>query len=257
MNKVIAISKSTMRELIRGQILLSVLFFGAILVVVSAFFGSVTIGDQVRVIKDFGLFAVSIFCAAFAVIAGATLLNKELSRKTIYNILAKPVERYQFLLGKYIGMTATVGIIILLMITGLTAFAALFETKADLLLMQAGYFILLELVIVCAAAIFFSSVVVTPILSGMFTFGLFLAGRSSEHLLYFINSETATEPMKSGIKILYILLPHLDKLNISNEVVFGHAASIEALLWGSAYSLSYAICMLILANLIFKYREFN
>jgi ABC-type transport system involved in multi-copper enzyme maturation permease subunit len=257
MRKVLAIALTTFRESIRSKILYSVLFFAAAMVLVSAMFGTVTIGDQVRVIKDFGLMSVSLFPVAFAVIAGTALLSKELAKKTIYNILAKPVERWQFVWGKYLGMLATTAAMTLAMGAGLIMFVAIFETRIDVPMLQGFLFSIFELIIVCAAAIFFSSIVVTPLLSGLFTFGVFLAGRSAEYLLFFIKERGLSGPLASLMKALYAVLPHLDRLNLSDRLVYGETASAEYTALCGVYALGYAAVLLIVAGIIFNRREFN
>ncbi|MCC6953509.1 MAG: ABC transporter permease subunit, partial [Deltaproteobacteria bacterium] len=94
-----AIALNTFREAIRNKVLYSGFLFVALLIAGSALFGSVSVGSQIKVIKDFGLFSLSIFGAIVAVAIGVNLLNKELKQKTIYNILSKPVERWQFIVG--------------------------------------------------------------------------------------------------------------------------------------------------------------
>lgn len=251
------IACNTLRESIRSKILYSLLFFAALILIVSAFFGTVTIGDQIKVIKDFGLFCASIFSVAFAVISGAALLHKELSRKTVYNILAKPVGRGEFLVGKYLGLFGTTAVLVTLMSAGLFVFVYLFEGSFDLLIWQAAYYMLLELVIVCAAAIFFSSVVVTPMLSGLFSFGIFLAGRSTDYLLYFVNGSATPTAATKVLTLLYWILPHLNLLNVSDQIVFGNALDGEHMIWSTAYALAYATALLMLATFIFRRREFN
>ena len=86
LDKVMNIALNTVRETIRSKILYSLFFFLILLLAVSAFFGTVTIGDQEKVIKDFGLFALSLFSVLYAVISGSLLLAKELQRKTLYNL---------------------------------------------------------------------------------------------------------------------------------------------------------------------------
>jgi len=257
MESVFLIALNTFRESVRSKILYSVLFFAALLIVVSAFFGSVTIGDQVRVIKDFGLFSISLFSVLYAVISGAALLYKELSRKTIYNILAKSVKRWEFVLGKYLGMLITVAVLISLMTLGFLVFLYFFEARFDWLILQASFQIFLELSIVCAFAIFFSCIVVTPLLSGVFTLGVFLAGRSTDYLLFFVKNGTSREPLTSILKGLYVVLPHLDKINISDLVVYDKALELNAVVFSIFYAASYIGCLMILAALIFKKREFN
>ncbi|RMG43059.1 MAG: hypothetical protein D6719_04580 [Candidatus Dadabacteria bacterium] len=255
--RIIAIAINTYRESIRSKILYSIIFFAALLLVVATFFGTVTIGDQIKVIKDFGLFSISIFSVAYAVIAGAALLHKELSRKTVFNILAKPVYRWEFLAGKYFGMLLTVAVMLVFMGAGLLLFAGLFQGNADILMLQAYYYIFCELVIICAAAIFFSSIVVTPMLSGLFTFGLFLAGRAITSLLYFVKDGSVTGLLALILKALKYTLPNLEKFNVSNQIVYGHSLSASHMFWSGLYAAGYAAVLLILATVIFGRREFN
>jgi ABC-type transport system involved in multi-copper enzyme maturation permease subunit len=112
-------------------------------------------------------------------------------------------------------------------------------------------------VIVCACSIFFSAIVVTPMLSGAFSFGLFLAGRSSEYLLYFVSSGGITGIGAKLLRLAYHLLPHLDTLDISNQIVYGRAVGLDFMAWSLAYSAGYAGVLIILAGFIFKRREFN
>ena len=257
MEQILAIAQATFRESIRSKVLYSLLFCAFALVAAATIFGAVTIGDQVKVIKDFGLFAVSLFSVAYAVIGGATLLQKELAKKTIYNILSKSVQRYQFILGKYLGMLATASLLLLLMGGALLIFVGLLEGRLEGLLVQAYFCMFLELAIVCAAAIFFSSIVVTPLLSGLFTFGVFLVGRSTEELLYFVKAGTIKGALAQLLDVLYVLLPNLQQLNISNQIVYGVGASPELLGWGAVYALAYSGILLWLANLFFSRRDFN
>lgn len=254
-----AIAVTTFRELIRSKVLYVVIFFAIMIIGIAALFGAFTIGDQVVVVKDFGLFSISIFSVAFAVISGASLLHKELSKKTIYNILSKPVHRYEFLLGKYLGILLTVALLIVLMGVGLLAFTFILEQRVDMLLLYAYAGIFLEMVILCAYAIFFSSLVVTPVLGGLFSFGVFLAGRSAEFLLYFVQNNVVTGFGEKILKVIYYALPHLTKLNASHDVVFADTAALTAsrLGWGFAYAASYSGIVLVLATIIFKRREFN
>lgn len=256
MRKVGTIALNTFRESVRSKVLYSIMFFALLLVCASALFGSVTIGDQVIVIKDFGLMSISLFSVAFAVISGAALLHKELSRKTVYNILAKPVSRAEFVCGKFFGMFATASVLVLMMGAGLSIFALFFEGQFDSYLLQAYLYILLELLIVCAAAIFFSSVVVTPMLSGLFTFGIFLAGRSVRHLLTFSSGEGGSL-LGDLMYWLYWILPRLDLLNVGNDLVYKASISQDHFVWSLVYSIGYTGALLVLATAIFRRREFN
>ncbi len=255
--RIYSLARNTFRESLRSKVLYSLFFFAALLTAVSAFFGSVTIGDQVKVIKDFGLFAISLFAVAYTVISGSSLLYKELARKTIFTILSKPVRRLEFLVGKFLGMYATVSLMTLLMGAGFSLFVFLFEQKVSPNLVTAYVHILFELMIVCAAAILFSSIVVTPMLIGLFTFGLFLAGRSIEILLYFVNEGLVSGFGASVVQIVYWCLPQLEAISVANQVVYGDTIPFQWTLMAGVYAVCYSAVLLVLAQILFSRREFN
>ena len=261
MRKIAALAQNTLRESLRSQVLYSIIVFAILLVLAAALFGRVTIGDQIKVIKDFGLFSISIFSVAFAIISGALLLHKELTRKTVYNILAKPVTRSEFVIGKFLGLFANALSVIVILGLLLVASCAIAEGQLDRLLIQSLYYIALETMIICAATIFFSAIVVTPILSGLFSLGLFIVGRSSSYLLKMSDSlaETGAELGSSALRGLYPILPHLDQLNVSNDAVAGliDVFSGSRAVWAVLYSGGYSLVLLLLAVIIFARREFN
>lgn len=255
--KILYIALNTYRELIRSKVLYLVFFFAAALLAVATLFGTVTVGDQIMVIKNFGLAGISLFTVLFTVISGSNLLQKELTRKTIYNILSKSVERSEFVLGKYLGMLLIALVMTALMGLGLSLFLLCFGEPLQPIIFLACLHIFYELIIVCACTIFFSSLVVTPVLSGMFAFGVFVAGRCSEYLLFFVKEGNISGSLASILKGLYYVLPQLDKLNISNLAVYGQVPSLAYSATCFAYAACYAGVLLILSNIIFARREFN
>ncbi|MCI5066079.1 ABC transporter permease [bacterium] len=253
--RVRAISKSTFRESIRSKVLYAVVLFAVLVIAVSGIFGSVTIGDQVRVMKDFGLFSLSLFSVLYCVISGSTLLHKELAKKTILTILARPVRRWEFLAGKFFGMFFTAVVLLLLMATGLSIFLYLFEGSFDQRMLLAYYHIGLELLIVCAAVIFFSSIVVTPMLIGLFSFGIFLAGRSLDLLLYFLDEEIVVGFGATVIQAMYWSLPHLNSIHVSDALVYDVPLSELHTVWGTVYSVTYSLFLFLIAQKLFQRRE--
>lgn len=252
--KLWAVALNTSREAVRSKILYSVLFFAAVMLAISAFFGSVTLGDRVQVIKDFGLFGLSFFGAIITILSGTNLLNKELKQKTVYNILSKPVERWQFIAGKFLGIWMTVSMLTALMGAGLIIFCAAFEGRVDLLLLQAIVFTIFELLIVSALTIFFSSLVVTITLSGMFTLAAYIAGKSIEYLVFF-TSDGTNNGIGLLVQIADFVLPNLSLFNISGQVIYSVPASPAQLLYAAIYSVSYSVVLVALASLIFEKRE--
>lgn len=256
-SKIGAIALNTFREAIRNKILYSVFFFAVFIVCIGALFGSVTLGDRAKVVKDFGLFAISFFGAIIATISGVSLLNKELKQKTIYNILSKPVRRYQFIVGKFFGISFTVSLLVSFMGFFVFLFAAALEGHFDLLLWQGIAMVILEVCIISAVAMFFSSLVVTTTLSGLFTFATYLAGRSLAYLNVFLvkDSENYNPFLAPIITVLDIIVPDLSLFNFANTLVYGQAIPPLAFLYALIYTLTYSTIALTLASLIFSKRE--
>lgn len=257
--KVQAIALNTFREAVRNKIVYSVLLFAAVIVGISAVFGAVTLGSQIRVIKDFGLFALSFFGAVITIICGVSLLNKELKQKTVYNILSKPVARWQLILGKHLGLTFTVTVLVSLMGAALIGFVALFEGQPDWLLAQGVALTILEVTVVSSITLFFSSLVVTTTLTGIFTMGVYLAGRSISYLQFFLKEDSeGFNPALAGIiNCANWVLPDLSLFNLGDQLVYGHGVSWNYFATAIVYCAAYSTVMLGLATVIFERRELN
>lgn len=255
MNPIIQIALNTFRETIRGKLTPILLTFGIVVVAFSAMFGSVTLGDQIKVLTDFGLFAVSIFSVGMSVLAGASLMQKEIQFKTAYNILAKSVSRWQLVLGKYFGLLFSVTLMNLFMASMLCGLLYWLEHTSHILVIQAALFIFFELVIITAVTIFFSAILVTPTLVGLFSFAIFIIGRSIEYLPKLM-AESATANINKVIESIYWTMPHLNQLSISDYVPYGIGATPELLISAVSYSFSYAAITLTLACLLFSRKNF-
>ena len=252
--KITAIALNTFREALRNKVLYSAVLFAVVLVGVSAFFGAVSIGDQVKVIKSFGLFALSFFGAVITILAGVSLLHKEIAQKTVYNILAKPVARWQFVAGKYIGLALTVNVLISLMGLGLVGFAACFEKRIDWLLFQGIFFTLLEMSVIAAVAMFFSSIAVTITLTGIFTLAAYVAGRSIDYLSHFTQQDY-NPALALVVEAFDRVLPHLNYFNVGDQVVYGQAVPAYYAILACGYCAAYCTVAVTLAALIFSKRE--
>lgn len=251
-----ALAITTYREAIRSKALYSVFFFMLILLFLASFFGSATVGDRLKVIKDFGLTSLSLFSVIYIIIIGTSLLHKELEQKTVFVVLARPISRSEFILGKFLGLVLTLTSLIILMSAILSLFVYVFEGSLDVQLFRAYYHIYLQSFMVCGLCIFFSAMVVTPVLSGAFSLAVFIAGRSSEYLLEF--AKQSGETLLSWlIKKIYYILPQLDKLDISDLLVNNIAISQAQSCWASIYALFFTAILISLACVFFKRREFK
>ncbi len=256
MSKIFALALNTTREAIRNRVLYSILAFAVLMVAVSAVFGSASIGDQIRYIKDFSLMSISLFGVIIAVVLGVNLLHQELSKKTILNTLSKPVARWQFVVGKFVGLLFTLSVVIAGMAVGLGMFLTLLEGRFDNIILVAAFASLLEIMVVIAFAVFFSSLVVTPTLAGMFTLGCFIAGRSTQYLDYFLSNDTSPF-IRSLARMLNAALPRLDYFLLGDRLVNGDMIGAGTLLFLIGYAIAYSAVLLLLAAGFFSRKEFK
>ena len=115
MNRVYAIALNTFREAVRDRVLYGMLALAILMLLFSLALGELSLGENDRVVADVGMASISFFSVIMAVFLGASLLYKEIERKTLYVILPKPIARYEFLLGKYFGIVATAGVFVAIM----------------------------------------------------------------------------------------------------------------------------------------------
>src|SRR5215813_11430461 len=157
---IIHIASNTFREAVRDRVLYNLIAFALLLSGAAILVGQISIDIERLVVVNLGLTAVSLFGVVIAIFVGIGLVSKEIEKRTLYTVLARPVRRWEFIVGKFFGLAGTLVVNTVLMALGV--FAALFYVAhkfvaADGLIFVALYFIILEFLIICALALLFSS----------------------------------------------------------------------------------------------------
>ena len=253
MNALAAIALNTFREAIRDRVLYLILAFALFLIAISQFVSRLTVGSEVKIVKDLGLSAISVFGLLTAVFVGVSLVFKEIERRTVYTLLAQPVRRWQFVCGKYVGLSLVLGSSVLL--TGaavLIAVAAQGESPVGLIPAIVLGFVELELV--AAFAILFSTFT-NPILAAVGTVATYVAG----HLSWsfdLLEKRMTGEAGRALCRGLHAVLPNLDRLNVKASAVHGVPLPHGYFAAAVAYGLFYALAVVVVACLVFERREF-
>jgi ABC-type transport system involved in multi-copper enzyme maturation permease subunit len=262
------IAINAFRESVRDKVLYNLVAFAILLMGASYLIGQLTAGQDVKIIKDLGLAATSIFGVFIAIFIGIGLVSKEVERRSIYAILSKPIERYQLVLGKYLGLLLTLAVNLSVMAAALYLVLAYmswmegplvtgaWEAPAlDPRLLTAVAMIFVELAVVTAIALFFSTFS-TPILSAALTFGVFIAGRFSADLRNF--NEVVDSPAAATLaSALYWVLPNLGPFDIRAEVVHAMPVPAGEMLLAVGYGVLYVAALLAIAMLVFSRRDFK
>jgi ABC-type transport system involved in multi-copper enzyme maturation permease subunit len=268
MSATAAIALNVFRESVRDKVLYNLVLFAIILMAASYLIGQLTAGQDVKIIKDLGLSATSFFGLFIAVFIGIGLVSKEVERRSVYSLLAKPIHRYQMVVGKYAGLVLTLTVNIAIMAAAQYVVLAYLgwgvppdvqrawdAPALDPAILKAVVLILVELMVITAIALFFSTFS-TPILSAAFTFGFFVVGHFSTDLRNFeqVVDSPAAAKLARG---LYWILPNLAQFDIKTQVVHAQPVPLGYMLVTSAYAAFYIAVLLVAAVVIFSRRDFK
>jgi ABC-type transport system involved in multi-copper enzyme maturation permease subunit len=254
-SRILHIATNTYREAVRDRVLYNLIAFALIMTGAAVLVGQISIGIERLVVINLGLTAVSLFGLVIAIFIGIGLVSKEIDKRTLYTVLSRPVRRWEFIAGKFLGLAETLVVNTLFMTIGV--FAALWYVThslhvADARVLVALYFITLEFVIITALALFFSSFS-SPLLSAVFTFSLFVIGTFSEDLRGFARmAHGITQWLATGAAYI---VPNFSALNVINQVAHGDAVSRQLITYNTGYALVYSIAVLAGATIIFERRS--
>jgi ABC-type transport system involved in multi-copper enzyme maturation permease subunit len=254
-SRLLSIAANTFRETIRNKILYTILAFALLVIGLTWFLADLSVGEMTRIIVDIGLAGIHVFGVIMAVFLGITLIHQELERKTVYVILSKPVPRWEFLVGKALGLSGTLALVAAVMTVVLFGVHAAFAKRFEPGILIASAGIYMELILIVCAASFFSSFT-TPVLSATFTLCLFLIGHVSRDLVAF-GGRSAWAAVRWGAFVVYCALPDLELFNWKNEVAYGGLRSISVLLLPAGYLVAYGGGVLLLACLLFSRKDFK
>ena len=249
------IAFNTFREAVRDRVLYNLVAFAALLSVAAILVGEISIDIERLVVVNLGLTAVSLFGVVIAIFMGIGLVSKEIEKRTLYTVLSRPVRRWEFVVGKFLGLTGTLVVNTFFMAIGvflaLLYVAHKFE-RTDVSVLVALYFIVLEFLIVCALALFFSAFS-TPLMSALFTFALFLIGCLADDLRGFARiTQGLTGTMATAIAYL---VPNFSTFNIINQAAHGYAVPGRLIFFNTVYALLYSAMAISGAVLIFQRRN--
>lgn len=260
MIQIYAVALNTFREAIRNRIFASLVMFAIAMLLLTLAVSSASLHEEVRLMKDLGLFLVSTFSVLIAIFIGVNLLYKEIERKTIYTIMPKPIHRAQFLLGKFAGLAWVMAVQVAVMGLVLALQFWLLDAHFGVEMVQAVWLAFMEVLVMVAVALLFSSFS-TPFLSGLLTFGVFAVGRFVDRLatlkLGDPSERTQThEQISAVIRGVAKVWPDLSLYNVTPNVV--HGAPVTWGFVGSAtlYGLTYAAVILLFACVVFQRRDF-
>jgi len=272
-DNVSAIAVNSFREGVRDRILYVFIVFAVAVIALGKVIGWVSVGEDIKVVRDIGLAAMGLFGVMIAVFVGSNLIHKEIEQRTIYTVLARPVGRGEFVLGRYFGLLG--------LVCTLTAAMAVFFTIYQAILVWAGasglneaeggaislplirvqFLIVYQFVMIVALAVFFSTAT-TPVLSAVFTFVAYVLGHMVNWIYSFsdmmLEKRTPTffdHFMSWVLKVFYYLVPNLETFDMRLRAVHGLDISNTEFLLALLYGASYSAMVLLGAYLVMNRRR--
>jgi ABC-type transport system involved in multi-copper enzyme maturation permease subunit len=250
----LAVAANTFRESVRERVLVNLVFFAILMTLSSLLLRELSLGQDEKVIKDLGLASMEVFGTLIAIFIGVGLVSKEIERRSLYPLLAKPLRRGEFLLGKFLGLGFTLGVNVTIMTVGLYLALLASHRTPRLDLLKAVYPLFLGLLLVVALALFFSTLT-SSALAAVGTFCVVVAGRYSDVIHNM--QQVAPDVPRWLTQSLYYTLPNFRYFDQKSRVVYGDPVGLGDLAWISVYAVAYITVVLGAALALFRSRELN
>jgi ABC-type transport system involved in multi-copper enzyme maturation permease subunit len=252
LKRILAVAANTFRETVRERVLYVLVVFAVLMTLSGLLLGELSIRQDEKIVKDVGLASMDVFGTLIAIFVGVGLVRKEIERRSLYPLLAKPLGRGEFLLGRFAGLAFTLLVNVAFMAAGIFLTLLATHRAADIRLLKAVYAIYLGLLLTVAIAVFFSAVASSSVLASLWTFSLVFAGRYSDVIR---NMRQVTEAPQWMIQALYLALPNFRNFDFKDRIVYGDPVSVAQLAWVTLYALVYIGVLLGAANLAFRSRD--
>jgi ABC-type transport system involved in multi-copper enzyme maturation permease subunit len=253
--RIATIAANTVREAIRHRVLYTLLFFALLLIGTGMLLSTLSYVERERILQNVGFASIRLFGVAIAIFVGIGLVHREVDRRTIYTILSKPLSRSEFLLGKYLGLVATLWLQLAIMSAAFLGFSAIAGAAVTGAHAAALALAGVELALIVAIAIFFSAFT-TPMLASLFSCGLFAIGHLSRDLREL--GLRSTEPaVRAVTQFLHRVLPDLSSFDLGTQAVHQLPLTASDVVFPLLYAIGYVTVLLVAASLVFERRDFR
>lgn len=262
MNVILSIARTTVGEAIRRRVLLVILLIGVLFLIIAPGLSVLSARQSYTVLVSLTLGVIQMTSAVIAIVLTVYLIPNEIDRRTIYTILSKPVQRWQFLLGKYFGAVTALALMMALMTMTLLIVFKVMRPEAPIsqisTLAQVPLMFFVQMCLLAAVAIFFSTFV-SPIVNFFLSGGTYLVGSLFNSVFEVIGNNQQLSPVvKGAATIIHTIVPNFQNFNVQNPAINpGQVIRNEALHYVNlgAYALFYVAILLIFGILIFDRRE--
>lgn len=248
------IALNTFREIIRDRILYGIVVFALLLIGVSVVLGELSFVEQARISADFGFAGIQMSAAVLAIFAGSTLVAREIEKQTVLTLLAKPVSRTQFLVGKFAGLGLVLAVVMMGLAAVLMALLLVLGLSIEPTFFEALHGIFLEALLLVSVALFFGSFS-RPMMTVVFAVSFFLIGHWVNSLSFFIK-RSDSESFKLLAGAVSEIVPNLEQFNWRSAPIYGLAVPAREVLVATGYCVGWILVLMSATAIIFRRRDF-
>lgn len=256
----------------RSKVLYAVFAYAIIVLLVAILGGQLALGAEARFVTDVGLAGMTILGLLLVITRGAETLFREVERKTVLAILARPIHRWQFVLGNFLGMAWVLLLLIACLLAVLLIIIAPMGGHPTWALVAAAWGVFLELLMVWGIALLVSNLS-SHVLATMISLFFFVAGHMASELYKWVNPSSdrlsghlspsmqrVAEVYQTGIgnwflRLAYFILPNMEHVNFKRYAANSLQVPSDVVLWGTLYALVYASIGVLLAVVVFNRRD--
>jgi len=254
MSRVLAVAANTFRETVRERVLYNLVFFAILMTLAGLLLGQLSIRQDEKILKDIGLAAMDLFGTVIAVFIGTGLVSKEIERRSLYPLLAKPLSRAELYLGKFAGLGFTLLVNVSVMLAGLLLTLAATSRRPDLGLLSAVFPLYLGMLLVVAFAMLFSSVT-SATLASVLTVGVVVVGRFADVIR---GMREVLPGIPEGLAAaVFAVVPNFGNFDFKSRVAYGEAVAAPDLAWVALYAAAWIAVVLGLGLAAFRSRDFQ
>ncbi len=250
-----AVASNTFREVMRDRIFLILVFYTVVMFTAWRLLPEIAGAAQDKILSDVGPASASLLGVVVAIFVGTNLINKEIEQRTVFVLVTKPINSAEFIIGKHLGLSAVLAILVAGMSAIYLSLMSLAHIDFQLApMILTAVFLFLELCLITAAALLFG-VFTSSILATLLTFSFYLVGHLSEGMVK-LAGVTKNPGFQKMTDNLYLVLPDLSRLDLKNDAVYGVVPQVDVLLSNAGYALVYTAALLVVTTVVFSRREF-
>jgi ABC-type transport system involved in multi-copper enzyme maturation permease subunit len=254
LSRTLAVAANTFRETVRERVLYNLVFFAILMTLAGLLLGQLSIRQDEKILKDIGLAAMDLVGTVIALFIGTGLVSKEIERRSLYPLLAKPLSRGELFLGKFAGLGFTLFVNVSVMLLGLLLTLGATGRRPDAGLLTAAYPIFLGLLLVVAFAMLFSTLS-SSTLAVVLTLGVVVVGRFADVIRGMRDVLPGVPPQLA--QALFAVVPNFANFDFKNRVAYGEAVSAEILAWVTLYGAAWTLIVLGLGLASFRSKDFQ